>query len=88
MTTNTSFWTTFTDGLQERRERRRAIRSLRRELATYRSPSEIEDLLAMVDAQEARGVDVAEAATIRGILHANLQSYWETRTGLRQAAGY
>ena len=88
MTKTTTIWTTVKDELRERRERRAALRTLQADLATYRTPNEIEDLLAMVDAQDAVGSGVAEAAMIRGILTENLQAYYGNQTPLRRAAGY
>lgn len=87
MTKNTSLWTTVKDDLKERREARAAAKHLRSDLSAYRTPTEIEDLLTMVDAQEAHGSSPAEAALIRGILHDNLQAYYATQTPVRRAAG-
>ena len=72
---NTStLWTTVKDELRERREARAAHTALRAELATYRTPSDIDDLLASVDAQE-----TPEAEMIRGILMDNLRTYHQRR---------
>lgn len=87
MTNTTALWTTVKDDLRERRERRAAARRLRSDLSTYRTPAEIEDLLAMVDAQEAEGSGTAEAPVIRAILNENLQEYYQHQTPLRRAAG-
>lgn len=68
---NTStLWTTVKDELRERREARAAHTALRAELAHYRTPAEIDDLLMSVDAQ-----DSPEAEQIRGILMDNLHAY-------------
>lgn len=48
---------------------RAADRELRRELAAYTTPAEIEDLLASVTG------DDASARQVRTILHANLEAY-------------
>lgn len=73
MTTST-LWTTVKDELRERREARAARRSLESDLAAYRTPSDIEDLLATVDAD-----DSPEAEMIRGILMDNLSRYHARR---------
>ncbi|KRE61198.1 hypothetical protein [Nostocoides sp. Soil756] len=87
MTTSTALWTTVKDDLRERREQRAAARRLREDLSTYRTPTEIEDLLAMVDAQDAAGNGVAEAPLIRGILNDNLQAYYHHQSPVRRAVG-
>jgi hypothetical protein len=87
MTNSTALWTTVKDELRERRERRAAARQLRADLSTYRTPAEIEDLLAMVDAQDAEGNGVAEAPMIRSILTDNLQAFYQGQAPLRRAAG-
>jgi len=69
MSTST-LWTTVKDELRERRADRAARAALRADLAHYRTPAEIDDLLATVDAE-----DGPEAENIRGILTDNLQSY-------------
>ncbi|WP_345207981.1 hypothetical protein [Fodinibacter luteus] len=74
MTTST-LWTTVKDELRERREARAALNTLRADLAHYRTPHEIDDLLASVDAQ-----DTPEAEMIRGILMENLRAYHQRRT--------
>ena len=73
MSTST-LWTTVKDELRERREARDAMRTLRADLAHYRTPAEIDDLLASVDAEETR-----EAELIRDILMDNLRSYHQRR---------
>ncbi len=88
MTKNTALWTTVKDDLRERRAQRAAARQLRADLATYRTPAEIEDLLAMVDTQEAAGRGLAEAPVIRGILSENLQEFYRSQTPVRRAAGF
>ncbi len=74
MTTST-LWTTVKDELRERREGREALNRLRTDLEAYRTPSDIDDLLASVDAQ-----DTPEAEMIRGILSENLRSYHARRS--------
>ena len=74
MTTST-LWTTVKDELRERRERRDALNKLRGDLEHYRTPSDIEDLLASVDGQ-----DTPEAEMIRGILSENLRGYHARRS--------
>ena len=55
------------DDLRERRIARRNFRALSRELASYNTRAEVDDLLAAVDNQPG-----AEADQIRLILHRNL----------------
>ena len=74
MTTST-LWTTVKDELRERREGRAALQQLRADLEQYRTPSDIEDLLASVDDE-----DTPEAELIRGILTENLRGYYARRT--------
>ena len=74
MTTST-LWTTVKDELRERREGRAALNQLRAELEHYRTPSDIEDLLASVDGQ-----DTPEAEMIRSILSENLRGYHARRS--------
>lgn len=69
MTTST-LWTTVKDELRERRAERAARAALRADLAHYRTPSEIDDLLATVDAEEG-----PEAEMIRSVLTDNLRAY-------------
>ena len=88
MTKHTDIWTTVKDELKERRERRAAARRLRADLSAFRTPSEIEDLLTMVDTQEGDGTTTADATLIRGILHDNLQAYYATQAPVRRAAGF
>jgi hypothetical protein len=66
----TALWTTVKDELRARREAREALKTLRADLAHYRTPAEIEDLLASVDSE-----DSPEAELIRGILMDNLHAY-------------
>src|SRR5215204_3554023 len=68
--TTTALWTTIRDELRERREAREALRKLRADLEHYRTPAEIDDLLASVDEE-----DTPEAELIRGILSENLRAY-------------
>ena len=73
---NTStIWTTVKDELRERREARAAHNALRADLAHYRTPSDIEDLLATVDTQ-----DTPEAELIRDVLMDNLRVYYHQRS--------
>jgi hypothetical protein len=55
------------DELRERREARAAYRALERDLASYSTPAEVDDLLAAL-----RWQDDAEAQVIRDILIGNL----------------
>lgn len=59
-----------TDDLRARRAERVRIATLRAELSTYRSPGEIEDLLAAAD----RTTD-PDAELVRSILTDNLQAF-------------
>ncbi len=68
--TTSALWTTVKDELRERREARAALTRMRADLQHYRTPAEIDDLLATVDAQ-----DTPEAEMIRGILSENLSAY-------------
>ena len=72
--TTSALWNTVKDELRERREAREALRRLRADLQHYRTPSDIEDLLASVDAQ-----DTPEAEMIRSILTENLRAYHSRR---------
>ena len=74
MTTST-LWNTVKDDLRERREGRAALQQLRADLEQYRTPSDIEDLLASVDDE-----DTPEAEMIRGILSENLRGYHARRS--------
>ena len=72
---NTStLWTTVKDELRERREARAAEAALRADLANYRTPSDIEDLLASVDSH-----DTPEAEMIRDVLMDLLRTYHQRR---------
>ena len=73
MTTST-LWTTVKDELRERRYRREALAKLRGDLEHYRTPAEIDDLLAAVDSE-----DTPEAEMIRSILSENLRAYHARR---------
>lgn len=66
-------WTTVKDELRARREARERANALRADLAHYRTPHEIDDLLAAVDAQEG-----PEADLIRSVLSDNLRD-WQAR---------
>ena len=72
--TTSALWNTVKDELRERREGREALRKLRADLQHYRTPADIEDLLASVDA-----VDTPEAEMIRSILSENLRAYHSRR---------
>ena len=72
--TTSALWTTVKDELRERREARAALNKLRADLEHYRTPADIDDLLASVDAQ-----DTPEAEMIRGILSDNLRAYHSRR---------
>ena len=72
---NTStLWTTVKDELRERREARAAEAALRADLANYRTPSDIEDLLASVDSH-----DTPEAEMIRDVLRDYRRTYHQRR---------
>ena len=60
---------TVRDDLRARREARREYRALARDLASYTSRSDVDDLLAVLDDQNG-----AEAEQIRDILTRNLRS--------------
>jgi hypothetical protein len=57
--------------LSDRREARTARRTLEAELATYRTPAEVEDLFAALRTQD----DNPTAEDMRTILLANLESH-------------
>src|SRR6476660_1292485 len=59
---------TVRDELRERRQVRAAHRSLERELSSYNTRAEVDDLLAVLEGQ-----DSAEADVVRSILTRNLQ---------------
>lgn len=71
-----ALWNTVRDELNERRQAKATERALRRELASYASPAEIEDLLATLDHSESTGTPVAEAEAIRRILIDNLRKHY------------
>lgn len=54
---------TVRDELRERRQERAARRTLERELATYTTPAEVNDLLTLIN-----GVDSADADAMREVL--------------------
>lgn len=56
--------------LSERREARAARRALEADLASYRTPAEIDDLLAALE----RAEDAPSTEQIRTILYSNLRS--------------
>jgi len=59
---------TVRDELRERREMRAQKRQLQRELASYSTRAEVDDLMALLHHQES-----AQADQIRGILNRNVQ---------------
>jgi hypothetical protein len=61
-------WSAVRDDLRDARQARAAHRALERELATYKTPSEVNDLLGSL-----RGQEGAEVEVIRHILSRNLQ---------------
>ncbi|MCW2837903.1 MAG: hypothetical protein JWQ15_2017 [Marmoricola sp.] len=61
-------WTAVRDELSERRQKRAGYRTLRRELASYTTRADVDDLLATIEGQEN-----AEAEMIRSILVDNLR---------------
>ena len=63
-------WTTLRDELAQRREARAAERRLREDLANYRTPTDIEDLLAAVGRD-----DSADAQVVRDVLMRYLAVY-------------
>jgi hypothetical protein len=65
--------TTIRDELRERREARARYDDLKRELDSYRTPREVDDLLGVVMNQEG-----PEAEEIRGILLDNLRQPMST----------
>ena len=71
-----TLWTTVRDDLRQRREARAADRALRADLAHYRTPHEIDDLLATV-AED----DSPEAELVRDVLMDNLAAYRTRRAG-------
>lgn len=72
----TTLWTTVRDELRERREARAHEHGLRRELAGYTSPAEIEDLLATLEHQDDEGPAAHDAPLIRAILLDNLRAHY------------
>ena len=59
------------DELRERRQARAAFHDLKRDLAAYRTPSAVNDLLAAVDRQG----DAPQAEQMRAILEHNLSDF-------------
>ena len=64
---------TVRDELRDRRQARAEHRTLERELATYTTPSEVDDLIGSM-----RGQDDAEVDRIRAIVTRNLQHHQRT----------
>ncbi len=65
-----TLWTTVRDDLRQRRESRAADRALRADLAHYRTPAEIDDLLATL-----AGDDSPESEVVRDVLMSNLAAH-------------
>lgn len=65
-----SFLATLRDDLRQQRQARREYRTLVRDLASYTSRSDIDDLMAIVDRESG-----PEAETIREILNQNRQAH-------------
>ncbi len=63
-------WTTMIGQARQRREEHAAYQKLRRDLASYTTPAQIDDLLIALDR-----VPDADAAPLRAILHANRQQH-------------
>ena len=63
------------EDLRGRRAARAEYRELKAALASYRSPSEIDDLLLMADDEG------ADSAVVRDILSGNLRRYHATHAG-------
>ncbi len=64
-----SFLATLRDDLRQQRQARREYRTLVRDLSSYTSRSDIDDLMAIVDRESG-----PEAETIREILNQNRQA--------------
>ena len=75
-----ALWAGLRDELRARQQARAAYRNLERDLASYRTPSEVNDLLAAIDRQ---GDDSPQAEQVRAILARNLTDY---RRGQRIAS--
>lgn len=69
-------WSAVRDDLRETRQAREARRAVKRDLASYKTPSELNDLLGSLSGQ-----DGPELEVIRDILIRNLQ-----QEGQRQSA--
>ncbi len=69
-----NIWTTITDEIRTRRAERARVRQLESELASYTTPSDIEDLLAAADRSEG-----PETELVRSILTDNLMAYHARR---------
>ncbi|RNM13659.1 hypothetical protein [Nocardioides pocheonensis] len=66
---------TVRDELRERREERSARRSLERELASYRTPAEINDLLGVLSSQDSADADEMREVLLRQQLKHGLHRY-------------
>ncbi len=75
-TRSTSWLTGLRSSLSERRQARAAHRALEAELATYRTPAEVQDLFAALRTQD----DNPTAERMRRILFDNLKADQRTRT--------
>ena len=87
MTNTSTLWTTVKDELRERRERKEYVRRLRADLASYRTPYEVEDLLSAIDRAESSGHATADTAAVRRILTDNLREYHTAKQNNRHVAG-
>ena len=85
--TTSDLWTTVKDELRERRERKQYAHRLRQDLAAYRTPAEVEDLLAIIDRRESEGEDGTDTRLVRSILTDNLRDYYATRQPGRHVVG-
>jgi hypothetical protein len=63
---------TVRDELRERRQERAARRTLERELATYTSPSDVNDLLALLSDQDSPDADHVREIVLRNQLRHSL----------------
>ncbi len=64
---STQLWSTVRDELRERRQQRAEYRALERDLASYNTPAEVDDLLGAI-----RNEEGPDAERIRRILARNL----------------
>jgi hypothetical protein len=66
---------TVRDELRERREERAARRSLERELASYRTPAEVNDLLGLLSSQDTADADEMREVLLRQQFKHSLHRY-------------